>query len=149
MTKRVRKHKRKRLKVGKLIIALIVLTGIGFVAIKGVDFAAKKIINKEYYIASNMSEVNTYKYNDENKAMDELAKITRGKKVTSHDKSKIIDEINYIEVFENDNSFYVKEENLTVNKDKVVKETEKYVRTSVTIYKNENDSKIIAVFMVL
>ena len=74
--------------------------------------------------------------------MDELAKITRGKKVKSHDKTKIIDEINYVEIIEQDNSFFVNQDNLTVDKNKVVTETEKYVRTSATIYKNEKDSKI-------
>ena len=142
MAKRVRKVKRKKIKIGRIFIALLILVGLGFGAIKVLDIATKKIINKEYYIASKTNKVTTYSYNDETKKMDELDKIVRGQKILSHDKIKTIDEINYIEVLDGDNSFYVKEEDLTTDKDKVVKENEKYVRTSVTVYKNEKDSKI-------
>ena len=141
MAKRIKKHKRKKFKIGRLLIALLILVGIGYGALKGVELFAKKVTN-EYYIAANTNEVTTYSYNDETKKMDELAKITRGKKVISHDKIKTIDEINYYEVFEGENSFYVKEDSLTTEEHKVVTETEQYVRTSVTVYKNEEDSKI-------
>ena len=142
MTKRVRKHKIKKIKIGRLLIFLLILIGIGFLATKGLEFFTKSVVNKDYYIASNTNEVVTYTYNEETKKMDELDKITRGKKVTSHDKIKNIDEIDYYEVFEGEDSFYIKKDNLVTEKAKTVTETEKYVRTSVTVYKNEKDSKI-------
>ena len=142
MTKRVKKPKRKKIKIGRIIIALIVIVGLSFGIIKILEITSKKIITKEYYIASNTNEVNTYSYDEETKEMKELSKITRGKKVTSHDKLKTVEDVNYIEVNEGDNSFFIKEENLTNEKNEVVTEKEKYVRTSVTVYKNEKDSKI-------
>ena len=142
MAKRVRKRRRKKFKIGRILLALIILAGLGYGGLKGFEFATKKIITKEYYIASNTNEVTTYSYNEETKVMDELAKIVRGTKVVSHDKVKTIEEVNYIEINEEENSFYVKEDDLTLDKDKVVTEKEKYVRTSVTVYKNEKDSKI-------
>jgi len=142
MTKRVKKRKRKKFKIVRIIVALLILAGLGYGVLKGLELVTKKIITKEYYIASNTNEVLTYSYNEETKAMDELAKIVRGKKVISHDKIKTIDEVNYIEINEEDNSFFVKEDNLTPDENKIVTETEKYVRTSVTVYKNEKDSKI-------
>ena len=142
MTKRVRKHKIKKIKIGRLLIFLLILIGIGFLVTKGLELFTKSIVNKDYYIASNTNEVVTYTYNEETKKMDELDKITRGKKVTSHDKIKNIDEIDYYEVFEGEDSFYIKKDNLVTEKANTVTETEKYVRTSVTVYKNEKDSKI-------
>ena len=142
MTKRVRKPKRKKIRIGRVLITILVLAGIVFGGIKVLEFTTKKIINKEYYIAAKTNEVETYSYNDETKKMDKLAKIIRGKKVNSHDKIKTVDEINYVEINEEENSFYVKQDNLTTDKNKVVTETEKYVRTSVTVYENEKDSKI-------
>ena len=142
MTKRVRKHKIKKIKIGRLLIFLLILIGIGFLVTKGLELFTKSIVNKDYYIASNTNEVVTYTYNEETKKMDELDKITRGKKVTSHDKIKNIDEIDYYEVFEGEASFYIKKDNLVTEKANTVTETEKYVRTSVTVYKNEKDSKI-------
>ena len=74
--------------------------------------------------------------------MEELNEVVRGTKLKSKDKKKTINEINYIEVTENDKNYYVKEENLTSDKNNIVTEKEKYVRTSVTVYQNEKDSKI-------
>ena len=142
MAKRVKKRKKKKFKIVRIIIALLILVGIGFGAMKGIEFLAANRITKDYYIASNTNEIVTYAYNEETKKMDEKDKIIRGKKIVSHDKIKTIDEINYYEVFEGEDSFYVKEDNLVTEKEKAVTETEKYVRTSVTVYKNEKDSKI-------
>ena len=59
MAKRVRKVKRKKIKIGRIFIALLILVGLGFGAIKVLDIATKKIINKEYYIASKTNKVTT------------------------------------------------------------------------------------------
>ncbi len=142
MAKRVKKRKKKKFKIIRIFIALLILAVIGFGAMKGIEFLAANRITKEYYIASNTNEIATYVYNEETKKMDEKGKIIRGKKIISHDKIKTIDEINYYEVFEGEDSFYIKEDNLVTEKEKAVTETEKYVRTSVTVYKNEKDSKI-------
>ena len=74
--------------------------------------------------------------------MNETKKIPRGTKVKSSQDSININDISYKEVSLKDEKFYVNDINLTEDKDKVVTETKKYVRTSVTVYKNETDSKI-------
>lgn len=144
MTKRVRKRKKKKLKIGRLLLVLVVLIVIILALFKLPSFIKKgvNIITKEYYLSSNNSIINTYIYNDETKKMEESDKIIRGTKVKSHNKNKTIDEINYIEIIKDNKNYYVKEENITEDKNNIVTEKEKYVRTSVTVYKNEKDSKI-------
>ncbi len=145
MTKRVRKKRKKKLKIFRVIIALIILAGASFGIIKLLDFTKKniKIITKNYYLSSNINTVEAYSYNEETKLMEDSEDtLYRGMQVKSNDKMKTFDEINYVLVKLDDKEYYIKEENLTEDENKVVTETEKYVRTSVTIYKNENDSKI-------
>ena len=141
MTKRVRKRKRK-LKFGRIIIALVILIIVVLGIYKTPSFIKKAIITKEYYISSNTNEVTTYTYDDETKKMKELDKIIRGTKVKSHNNTKTIDELDYIEIIQGDKNYYLKKENITEDKNNIVTEKEKYVRTSVTVYKNETDSKI-------
>ena len=142
MPKRVKK--KKKLKVGRIIVALIIILAILFGIYKLLNFTKNnlKIITKEYYLASNTNLVNTYSYNEETKTIEELNKIPRGTKVKSNDKIKLDNDIEYIEIKMADNVLFVKKENITQNKKNVVTETEKYVRTSATIYQNEKDSKI-------
>ena len=53
MTKRVRKKKKNRIKIGRVIIALIILIGIAFGLIKILKYTKDniKIINKDYYLS--------------------------------------------------------------------------------------------------
>lgn len=142
MTKRVRK--KKKIKVKRIIIVLLALIILGFVIYKGLGLLKNnvKIITKNYYLTSNINKVDTYNYNEETLKMEDGEKLSRGTLVKSHDKTKVIDEITYTEVKKDDKVYYIKPENLTLDKDKIVTEKEKYVRTSVTVYKNELDSKI-------
>lgn len=142
MPKRVRK--KRKYKVGRLIIAIIILLAILFGIYKLLDFAKNNIniITKEYYLASNTNLVTLYSYNEETKQIEESEKISRGTIVKSNDKIKMDDEVEYLEIKLDDKSYLVKKDNITSNKKDVVTEKEKYVRTSVTIYQNEKDSKI-------
>ncbi len=144
MAKRVRKRKKKKIKIVRVLIAIIILFMIIFGLIKIIPMAKNniKLINKEYYLSSNNNKVDTYIYNSETEEMEKADSLTRGTKVKSNDKKKTINEINYIEIKNEDKTYYIKEENLTEDKNNIVTEKEKYVRTSVTVYKNEKDSKI-------
>ena len=146
MPRKVRRRKKVKLKKGRITIALIILVILLFALTKILNFAKNsiKIITKEYYLSSNINEIDLYTYNEETKQMekDSNSTMVRGNKVKSHDNTKTIDEINYIEILKDDTKYYIKEENLTKDKNNVVTEKEKYVRTSVTVYKNEEDSKI-------
>lgn len=143
MTKRVRKRK-KKINFGRVIIAIILLLVIGFGGMKALKFVKNNvnIITKEYYVTSSNSTVKTYQYNDETKKMGELDEIVRGAKVKTHNKIKTIDEVNYVEIINGENNYYIKKDDLTEDENNIVTEKEKYVRTSVTVYKNEKDSKI-------
>ena len=143
MTRRVRRKRRKKIKIFRVIIALIISLALIFGIYKLIGFTKVKIINKDYYLKSKVNEVDTYIYDEENDKMTEGEKLYRGTKVTSHDKIKTLDEEDYVEVFIDDKAYYIKKEFLTLDKDKIIEETNKYVRTSVTVYKNEKDSKIL------
>ena len=137
-----KKRKKRKLKIGRIIIALILLGVISFVLIKGISFTKDKLIVKKYYLSSNTSLVPIYNYDKEQNTMNEIKKIPRGTEVKSSADSININDIMYKEVSLKDEFFYINDINLTEDKDKVVTETKKYVRTSVTVYKNESDSKI-------
>lgn len=139
---RRKKKKKRKLKVKRIIIALILLVAIIIVLIKGVSFTKDKLIVKEYYLSSDTNSIPIYSYDKEQNTMNETKKIPRGTKVKSSQDSININDISYKEVSLKDEKFYVNDINLTEDKDKVVTETKKYVRTSVTVYKNETDSKI-------
>ena len=143
MAKRVRKKTKVKLKIGRILIVLIVLAGIGCVAYKGIDFAKEKIIIKEYYLGSESNIVPVYTYNEEAAQMEESTdKLYRGMKVKSSYLKKVVEEKEYIEIKLNDKTYYIDELYLTEDKNNIIRETTKYVRTSVTVYKNEIDSKI-------
>ena len=146
MGKRVRGKKKKKLKIIRLLLALIIMIIIGLAMYKLIEYGTKKlkesIITKEYYISSNTNIIPTYTYNEETELMEEYDKIIRGNKVKSHDKNKILDEVEYIEIIDSEEPYYIKKDNLTEDKDNIVTEDKKYVRTSVTVYENEKDSKI-------
>ncbi len=139
MGKRVKKR---RLKIGRVILVIIVLGLVIFAISKALKFVGNKIITKEYYIASDNNMVSIYSYDEENNKLGDTKDIYRGIKVKSHDNIKNIDNIDYLEIIIDDLKYYIKTDNVTEDIKDVVREKEKYVRTSVTVYHNENDAKI-------
>lgn len=152
-----RNRRKRKLKIGRILIACLILCLAIFACHKLLNITKEKIITNETYIASNTSKVLLYNYNEESSKMEESTKISRGTKVKINYKSKLfknseqtskkysnklINDINYIQIIYNDQKYYINEINLTDNAKEVVKETEKFVRTSVTVYKNEKDSTI-------
>ena len=137
-----RKVKKRKLKTGRVFTAITFLLLVFFVIPKVIKLTESKIINREYYIAADTNMVSIYVYDEENNKMTNDKDIYRGTKVKSHDKSKKVDDINYTEIIIDDVKYYVNENNITEDKKDVVREKEKYVRTSVTVYKNEKDAKI-------
>ena len=139
MTRRVRKSK---IKLGRLIIAIILLIVVIILLLKFLNFETQSIITKEYYVASDNNVVPLYSYDEENEKMNETSQIYRGQKIETNMKDLLVNEINYIKFNKGEVSYYIDEKYLTENKNDVIREKKKYVRTSCTIYKNENDSKI-------
>lgn len=132
----------KKLNVTRVLIFVIILILIIIVLVKILKLANKIIVYKDYYLSSDSNEVVLYSYDEENNIMVDDDKIYRGRKIVSNDNTKTIGANVYTKIKLDDKEYYVKS-NVLVNTEKeVVKEKNKYVRTSVTVYKNEKDSKI-------
>ena len=142
MSDRLRKSKKKKLNIKRLIIAIFILLILGISLFELIKYPKNNIITKTYYVSSTTNVIKLYKYNEEENKMIEDTDIYRGTKIKSQDKEKIVDDIKYIEITYNDQKYFIVKDNLTKDKDDVVKETEKYVRTSVTVYQNNEDYKI-------
>lgn len=143
MSKKNRKRTKKRLKIKNILILIFLL----IIAIFGLklafSLAKETIVLKDFYLASDVNEITLYNYDEETNTMSEGESIYRGLKIKSNEKTKTIGDINYIEIkLDDDKVYYIKEDKMTENEKDVIQEEIKYVRTSVTVYKNEKDSKI-------
>ena len=137
-----KKRKKRKLKLGRIILALlflVVVVGVLLLVIKG----TKKIIvsDKTMYVAGTTNEVSIYTLDEEDNLKEEK-KLPRGTKVTSLNKSIEKEEIEYTSIRYEKENYYINSNNLVSDIGKVVMEKEKYIRTSVTVYENEKDSKI-------
>ena len=143
-------RKKKRLKLGKLILFIVIIAIITL----GVIFGIKKIfgsnniiIKKSYdkYLASENNVVSIYEYSkneDGTEVLNKSEDITRGTKISTKNDKFIYEEKEYTLINYNDKEYYVLSNELVDNEKDVVLEKNKFVRTSVTVYKNEVDSKI-------
>lgn len=143
-------RKKKRLKLGKLILFIVSIVIITF----GVIFGIKKIfgnsniiIKKSYdkYLASENNVVSIYEYSkneDGTEVLNKSEDITRGTKISTKNDKFTYEEKEYTLINYNDKEYYVLTNELVDNNIDVVLEKSRFVRTSVTVYKNEVDSKI-------
>lgn len=143
-------RKKKRLKLGKLILFIVIIAIITL----GVIFGIKKIfgssniiIKKSYdkYLASENNVVSIYEYSkneDGTEVLNKSEDITRGTKISTKNDKFTYEEKEYTLINYNDREYYVLSNELVDNEKDVVLEKNKFVRTSVTVYKNEVDSKI-------
>ena len=143
-------RKKKRLKLGKLILFIVIIV----IIILGVIFGIKKIfgnsnmiIKKSYdkYLASENNVVSIYEYSkneDGTEVLNKSEDITRGTKISTKNDKFTYEEKEYTLINYNDKEYYVLTNELVDNNRDVVLEKSRFVRTSVTVYKNEVDSKI-------
>ena len=138
MAKRRKKRRVNPLKVGiaigifAIIVALVVLL-LG----KGKD-----IINKEaMYLASSDKVVKLYILDDDGN-LKEDKDLVRGTKVSSYKDTITKDNKSYIKIDYDKSIYYVDSGSLVKDAKSAVLEKVKYVRTSVTVYQNSEDSKI-------
>lgn len=143
-------RKKKRIKLGKLILFIVSIVIITF----GVIFGIKKIfgnsniiIKKSYdkYLASENNVVSIYEYSkneDGTEVLNKSEDITRGTKINTKNDKFTYEEKEYTLINYNDKDYYVLTNELVDNNRDVVLEKSRFVRTSVTVYKNEVDSKI-------
>ena len=137
-----KRRKKRKLKIGKvsifLILLIILVFGLFFIT-KGL----KKVVihSKDKYISGTSSSIITYVLDDESN-LKETDSIIRGTKVKSSGKTITRNDVVYEEISYKDNKYYLVKGSLASNKKDAVLEKEKYVRTPVTIYENEKDTKI-------
>lgn len=133
---------KRKIKVGRIIIALVVLVliiiGIVLFLNKGSNTLTKK---EDMYLSSSGNVVKLFIKDEEGKLKDGI-ELVRGTKISSYNDTITLDEDSYTKIEYEKSIYYVSSNNLVSNKDDVVLEKEKYVRTSVTIYENSEDSKI-------
>lgn len=142
----VKKKNKKRGKVRiKPIGAIIIILIIAIFAIILLPNKTNINLTKTYekLLASEENTINTFTYNEETKNLETTSPLPRNTKVKTTMKDKITkDQTNYIKVKYDGKEYYINEDNLVNNEKEVVKEKERYVRTSVTIYTQKDDYKI-------
>ena len=139
MEKRRRKRKIKIGRVLAFVIILILIIGIIiFFTSKGKNISIGK---SSMYLAGDTNKVTTY-IMDEDNSLKENSELVRGKKVISSGKKVNMNDNEYLLIEFDNKEYYVNAKQLVKNVKDVVLEKERYVRTSVTVYENETDSKI-------
>ena len=139
MEKRRRKRKIKTGRVLAFVIILILIIGIIiFFTSKGKNISIGK---SSMYLAGDTNKVTTY-IMDEDNSLKENSELVRGKKVIYSGKKVNMNDNEYLLIKFDNKEYYVNAKQLVKNVKDVVLEKERYVRTSVTVYENETDSKI-------
>ena len=139
MEKRRRKRKIKIGRVLAFVIILILIIGIIiFFTSKGKNISIGK---SSMYLAGDTNKVTTY-IMDEDNSFKENSELVRGKKVIYSGKKVNMNDNEYLLIKFDNKEYYVNAKQLVKNVKDVVLEKERYVRTSVTVYENETDSKI-------
>ena len=129
----------KKVKLNKIIIPLMLLV----ILIMGLILLLSKKAAKEEtstsYISSEVSSLTLYDLD-----YKESIKVNRGEKVDIYKfKEKKEDDI-YIKIRYKDKFYLINQNNLTTNKEDIIKEKELFVRTNLTVYKDLESSKILS-----
>lgn len=138
-----RKRRKRKLKIKRVLAALFVLAIIVLGIGAFIKFGKKIVVIKKdpMFLASDKSVVEIYNYDEEEKLVKAL-ELARGTEVIYLNKDIEDNEIKYLEIEYDNENYYAKDGSLVKKKKDAVLEKEKFVRTSVTVYKNEEDSKI-------
>ena len=143
---------RRRLNVKKLITFIVVVLIVILLVVFGIEFLFKRnsvSLKKSYdkYLASDINVVDLYNYvspteGEGDKKFEKVDTLVRGSKIKTKGDTVTINDLEYTLVTSGESEYYVLSSNLVDKESDVVLEKEKFVRTSVTVYKNETDSKI-------
>lgn len=136
--KRRKKRRVNPLKVG-IAIGIFAIIVVLVVLLLG---KGKDIINKEaMYLASSDKVVKLYILDDDGN-LKEDKNLVRGTKVSSYKNTITKDNKSYTKIDYDKSIYYVDSGSLVKDAKSAVLEKVKYVRTSVTVYQNSEDSKI-------
>lgn len=137
--------KKRKLKIGRIIIALAILVAIVVIIILLFN-GTKKLISKEVtkYLANDNYNVTLYSYNSETDELSENKTVARGSEVKAKMEEIVTkDNNNYVKITLDKENYYVLESNLVDKKEEVVKEEYVYVRTPASVLENLDDPKIV------
>lgn len=137
--------KKRKLKIGRIIIALAILVAIVVLLIFLFN-GTKKLISKEVtkYLANDNYNVTLYSYNNETEELSENKTVVRGSEVKAKMEETVTkDNNNYVKITFDKENYYVLETNLVDKKEEVVKEEYIYVRTPASVLENLDDPKIV------
>ena len=123
----------------KILFILIIFGLIGLLLIYVLKKEDVKEVTELNYISSETSEVVLYDLE-----YKESIKINRGEKINVYKFKEKKEDIIYVKIKYKDNFYLVNENNLTTNKEGIIKEKELFVRTNLTVYKDINSSKILS-----
>ena len=134
MTKKIKGNN----KLYKILISviLIILLVVSLILLLKKDKEESIVKN---YISSDVSEIILYDLE-----YKESIKINRGEKVSVYKFKEKKDDDIYVKIKYKDEFYLVNQNNLTDNKDEIIKEKELFVRTNLTVYKDEDSSKILS-----
>lgn len=145
MKKKKKSKKKGRMRIKPLGLLIIIILLISAIAIALFPNKSGIKLAKTYVklLASAENTIDIFTYNEETKDIETSSSLPRNTKVKTTMKDKITkEETNYIKVKYDGKDYYINEDNLVNNEDEVVKEKERYVRTSVTIYTEKDNYKI-------
>ena len=99
--------------------------------------SSKKISENIRYTASDTAVIDLY-----DEEYNKVDSISRGKEVIVYDFKETRDDTIYVKIKYNDKIYFINQDNLAHKKEEIVKEKQKFVRTSATVYKDLDSSKI-------
>ena len=138
---KVKKKNNVFLKLMLIIISFFILGVIGYFLYKESD----KISYKSMYVSSYDNEVDIYKLVSDGE-VSKLVKdnnVYRGLKVLSSDEVLTFLDKSYVMVVIDDIEYYIEQNNLVSDEDKVVKEEYIYTRSATSVIEDINDPKIL------
>lgn len=128
--------------MGRVLVAVLIFIAIIGILVFIFSKGKKIIIDKNtMFLAGDRNIIDIYTMDDENKIVKDK-EVNRGTKVTAYNDKLKDNDIEYTKIEYDNNNYYVNTNALVKNIKDVVLEKERYIRTSVTVYENENDSKI-------
>ena len=138
--------KKRKISYKKIFIFILILDALVFGTVKTASFVKEKFSNHrvEKYLASSETSIKLYSLD-----FTESIDIVRGTKVEEYEKKVTNKDTNevYTKIKYNDKDYLLKEDVVTKDDVKdVVLETKKYVRTNVTVYKDNNNADILSYF---
>ena len=134
--------KKVKVRYGRIIVfivAVLIVSVFCFFLVKGLFKGVQNIVTNDVMYASS-SELSIPLYD---MSYNEVGQLKRGIKVTVLKDKIINNELEYYKINYEKKDYYVLSKDLVSEENDIVQEKEMYVRTTLTLYENFNDIKII------